>query len=84
MKPGLAVDYMSFDDLWLKIWEELYWLDPETSGSITRARRTQAWRQMRACLRELHVRGIQISLQLGKEEEKPRSGDVYRGIRGIS
>jgi hypothetical protein len=62
MKADFAFDRMSDAKLWRMALEELYWLDPQAGPSIAGHSRELAWRRLRGCLRELHVRGIQLGL----------------------
>jgi hypothetical protein len=72
MKASLAVDRMSSQALWRIVLEELYWLDPQAGPSVAGHSRELSWQRMRVCIRELHMRGVQMALPLGKGEEVAR------------
>ena len=74
-KASLAVDRMSTDALWNTILRDLYRLDQALIGGITSTEKRQRTSRALAVARELHIRGIQLSLaELVTSETAARGG----------
>lgn len=79
MKPGLALDRMTTEQVRSKVWELIYDLEPYNLALLELRVRQERWRWLKAALLELELRGTQLALCVLVEEEVSRHRSVDAG-----
>jgi len=78
MKPQLAADRMTREQLWTWTWRRVFDLDPENLQGLEYREKQRAHRQLREVLREIEIRGDQLALGNLGCEQVTAHGAIHR------